>query len=267
MSRPQSIAPIQQSAFTSPINMLVYAYPGEGKTPLWGTGGNSMLIMDSDGGLDSARSLGSTAQSAQVTDYRELDEIYEYVKNEKHEFTWVVWDSLTLFQDRTLIDEIMVDAVADNPNQDVDVPAVRHYLKNMNRIGKYVRAFAALPINFGISCHVMADFDQDGNPVLQPLVQGKGMSSKVSGYMNVIGFLGKAETPEKKQVQRLLTAKVGKYFARDRFNALTPFVDKPTIPKIEGLINAKKEEVAAKASGSPSAATPRRRRRPATASK
>lgn len=258
MSRPVSVYNLQSDHWRSSINMIVYGYPGEGKTVFWGSGEN-VLIMDSDHGIDSARALGSKADAASVTDYRELDELYEWIKNDpSHGYKWIVWDSLTLFQDRTLIDEIMVNAAMENPNQDEDVPAVRHYLKNMNRIGKYVRAFTALPINFGISCHVTTETDQDGNNVLMPLVQGKGMPSKVAGYMNVIGFLGKAQTDDGKAVQRMLTQKVGRFYAKDRFNRLGKHVDKPTLPKIEQMIGdalGQQEE---------SAPAPRSRRRRGT---
>lgn len=241
--------------------MLIYSYPGEGKTPLWGSGGNSVLFMDSDHGTESAEMLGSRAYSMPVIDYDDLDAAYQFCKNDlKRELPsvrWVVWDSLTLFQERALIDDLMPDAVAGSTkDREEFVPDRREYLINQNRIGRYIRNFVELPINFGVSTLLQVDIDpQDGSTVYMPAVAGKNMASKVSGYMNVIGFLGKAQVEvegEKKMVQRLLTQRVGKYFARDRFMALGKHVDRPTLPKIEGLIEAKRQSVnAQRASGAP----------------
>lgn len=260
MAKPQSIHSIAD-AETSTINMLIYGHPGTGKTPLWGTGGERLLIMDSDDGYESAIASGSKAQRAPATSYDEVEDLYEWLKHEGHkELDWVVWDSLTLFQDRTLIDDLTSDAHAQNPNQSEWVPSKREYFVDHNRIGNLVRRFVALPINFGISCHVMIDVDaSDGSTLWQPAVQGKGMSSKVSGYMNVIGLLGNAiigKKPDTRTVKRLLTQQEGKLYARDRFGALGHHMDDPTIPKLTAMINAKRQ-------GSPPTTldAPRRRRR------
>lgn len=226
------------------INMMVYGHPGEGKTPFWGTGNERLLIMDSDHGFESAAAQGSKASVVSATNYDDVLEVYDWLRVEGHkEYDWVVWDSLTLFQERVLIDEIMVDAVADNPNQDEFVPSMRQYLINMNKLGRYVRDFVDLPMNFGISCHVLNDRDPDGAAVYMPAIQGKGMPSRISGYMNIIGYLGHAQIGEgdgKTTIQRMLTQKVGKFYARDRFQACGLYVDEPTVPKIEALVNAKK---------------------------
>lgn len=257
MTRPKSLVRIgsgDPSLHT--INMCIYSHPGEGKTALWGTGNERVLILDSDPGMgtQTCGSLGNTPHVIPVTEYGDVQEVYEYVKHEMPkdlpEVKWVVWDSVTLFQDRALIDEIMPDAVAENPRQEEFVPSRREYLMNMNRIGRYIRLFVDLPtINFGMSAHVIVETDvSDGSTVWMPAVQGKGMASKVAGYMNVVGYLGKAQVGEgndKKTINRLLTRRVGKFYAKDRFNALGKHVDMPTLPKIEQLIEAKKSSAPA----------------------
>lgn len=261
-TRPKSIMRMDSSDLNlESINMLVYAHPGEGKTPFWGTGGERLLLMDSDHGYESAASSGSKASKIPVTDYDELEEVYQWLLGTNcKEFDWVVWDSLTLFQERALIDDIMVDAVAESDRQEEFVPSKREYLINMNRVGRYVRQFVDLPINFGISCHVLMDArDPDGKPMWLPLIQGKGMPGRISGYMNVVGFLGKAKVKkgaDEVQIPRMLTMQNGRYYARDRFRALGPHVDNPTLPKIEAAINKKRQEVS---SGSAAPTPPRRR--------
>lgn len=267
MARPRSIVSLDEGAELATINMLVYSHPGEGKTVLWGSGGEGVLIMDSDHGTESAMAQGSKADRAPVTDYDELVELYEFLKNdnakEPKPYRWVVWDSLSLFQNRSLIDEIMVDAVADNPKQEEFVPSMRQYLIGMNRVGRMVRNFVDLPINFGVSCHVMQEQDPTHGTTYVPAVQGKGMPGTVSGYMNVVGYLGKQEV-EGKMTQRLWTMRNGRYAAKDRFDALGRWVDKPTLPKIETAIDAKRKAIAAASKASAEASKPtttaRRRR-------
>jgi hypothetical protein len=227
------------------INLCVFSHPGEGKSAFWGSGNNRVFIMDSDPGLgtQTCKALGQTPLVMPVVDYDDLHSAYEYVKEdlrrENPECVWVIWDSLTLFQDRVLIDEIMPDAVAENPRQEEFVPSRREYLINMNKIGRYVRLFVDMPyINFGCSAHVEITQDNDGKTLYMPQVQGKNMPSKITGYMNVVGYMDKA-TVDGKNVQRILWQREGKFFAKDRFGALGHHMDRPTLPKVIDAIEAK----------------------------
>lgn len=228
------------------INMCIYAHPGEGKSAFWGSGNNSVFIMDSDPGMgtQTCKGLGQKPFVMPVIDYDDLHTAYEYVKEdlrrEHPECKWVVWDGITMFQDRALIDEIMPDAVAENPRQEEFVPSRREYLINMNKLGRYVRLFVDMPyINFGCSAHVEVTQDSDGKTMYMPLIQGRRMPEKISGYMNVIGYMDKAKTADNKNVQRILWRREGKFFAKDRFSALGHHMDKPTLPKVVEAIEAK----------------------------
>lgn len=225
------------------INMGLYGHPGIGKTGLIGTGGPTTLIMDSDSqGTLAAKRLGSTAHMMPVTDYDQLNEVYQHLAHDKHDFKWVWWDSLTLFQDRALIDDILVDAHLANPRQSEDVASQREYLVSQNRIGQYIRQFVDLPIHFGFTAHVMVgeDTEGDGGLVYKPAISGKkgSFSSYICGYMNVIAYMGL--TPAGKR--RLLTNRQGEYYAKDRFHALRTgyawHLDDATLPQIESMIGS-----------------------------
>lgn len=262
MTRPASIYSLGDSANELKyLNMLLYGHPGSGKTVLWGTGGDGMFFMDSDIGLESAEASGNRGLGMPVRNYDDLVEAYEWVKHEaipKGEINWVVWDSLSLFQDRALIDDVLKSAAEANPRQDPHVASQREYLVNMNRIGEFVRMFVDLPINFGISAHVLPDTDPEDNIIYMPSIRGKGMPSKIAGYMNIVAYL--AANDEGKR--RLITDKKEHYYAKDRFHALRtngqPYLDKPTIKKVEELVSTKRAEMANKPAV-------RRRRRPASA--
>lgn len=241
MTRPESLHKLGSSgqSVDNKLNMLVYSHPGVGKTVLWGTGGDRLLFLDSDRGTQSAEAMGSKAASISVRNYDELHEAYDWLKHEAlpaGEFDWVAWDSLTLFQDRALIDDILKSASDANPRQDPHVASMREYLVNQNRIGEFIRLFVDLPCNFGVSALVLPVEDPDGDIVYMPDVRGKGMSPKVCGYMNVVGYLAKND----KGRRRLITSQREHYYGKDRFNKLKtdgkPYVDRPTIKKIEDLV-------------------------------
>lgn len=222
----------------STINMCVFSHPGVGKTVLAGTANEQMLIMDSDKGTESAGAQGSKAKRVSAIDHGEIGDIYDFLANERHPFTWVWWDSLTLFQNRALIDDIMPNAVAQSPRQEEFVPSQREYLINMNHIMRWVRLFVDLPINFGVSCHVLVSEESDGTTLYMPAVQGKGMPSHVTGYMNVVGYYAKKEEKGKitKVTRKMLVQPSGKYYAKDRFAALGNVLTDPTLTQIEGMI-------------------------------
>jgi hypothetical protein len=245
------------------IKMLVYSHPGEGKTVFWSTGGERVLFINSDPeGTISGSAQGNSFHKVDAFDWDDMENVYDWLKGDQPKgFKWIVWDSLTLFQDAVLIDDVMPEAVAQNPNQDEFVPSRREYLINMNRLGRMVRQLMKLPYNVGISAHVMTTTESGGDgTIFMPQVQGKNMPSKVAGYCNVVGYLTKEKESKDsdKVVQRLRTMRQGRIYAKDRWNALGTHVDKPTLPKVEGLIEAKRRAlIAAKTkSGTVTSASP-----------
>ncbi len=259
------------------IKLLVYSHPGEGKTVFWGSGGERVLFINSDPeGTIAASAQGNRFHKVDAYDWDDMDQTYDWLKGDKpRDFDWVVWDSMTLFQDEALIDDIMVDAVANSKsgNQEPFVPSQREYLINMHRISQMTRQLAKLPYNIGISCHVMTTTESGGDGTLfMPQVQGKNMPSKITGYMNVVGYLGKRNVEEngvKRTVQSMQFVRQGRYYAKDRWHALGEFVDRPTLPKVEGLIEARRKlllEQKKNTSGTQPSATPAPRRRRRTPS-
>ena len=245
MARPNTIVNLQDdSQSLNTVNLLVYGYPGCGKTPFLGTGADT-LIMDCDGGgALSARASGSKADVAPITCYQDLTEVYEYLRDGTHAYRWVWWDSISLFQERTMIDELVLDAHMQNPRQDRWVPSKREYFVDHNRIMEFVRRFTELPMNFGVTAHVGTEYqtNDEGEEVIMymPQVQGKNMPSKVSGYMNVVGLMRKrvrkVKGKDPENITEMLFQTTGEWFARDRFMKLPSAMAAPTIPKVEAAL-------------------------------
>jgi hypothetical protein len=173
-----------------------------------------------------------------IRDYNDMDDAYEYLRHERHPFKWLVFDSISGFQELGL-DHIMEDLVVEKPHRKVDRPDKGEYGENMSRIKRWVRHTSALPLNFIINAHIFREDDEDG--LYMPWVQGKGMPGAICGYMDVIGHVWIAEKDGvTKQVVDFRARE--KFYARDRFGALPSMMPDPTIPKIEHLINNKLKE-------------------------
>lgn len=246
MSAPGTyLKPDQNDLVNKPINMILYSHPGIGKTVFWGSGGEKVLFISSDPeGTISAAAQGHRFHEVIAEDYDDLDDIYAWLKHDKpDDFSWIVWDSLTLFQNRALQDDIMVDASEINPNQEEFVPSKREYLISINRIGKMVRQFGALPYNTGVSCHVELTKESGGDErIFMPQIQGRNMPSKISGYMSVVGYMdfGPSQADPEKEVQRIQFQPRGRFYAKDRWDALGDYMDRPTLPKVEKLIEERR---------------------------
>lgn len=249
--RPSSIYSLEDDDLPVWINMLIYGYSGIGKTPFWGTGGKRLLLMDSDHGVESAIATNATCDVAPCTGFTELADLYQYVRysaEAKSLYDWIVWDGITLFMDRVLVDEVLKDAHAQNPKQSEDIASQREYLIVQNRVSDYVRRFVSLPMNFGMSALVMTAENPEGEIIYQPFIPGKRgeFSSKISGYMNIVAYYGLTQGG----TRRIITEQTGHYYARDRFNAIRTistkdgkskgFLTNPTVPKIEQLVESKK---------------------------
>lgn len=276
MTQPASYAgPEDNDLLQAKIKMCLYSHPGEGKTVFWSSGGKDVLFINSDPeGPISGRAQGNRFHMVEAYDWDDMDQIYDWLKGDQpDDFRWIVWDSLTLFQDAVLIDDVMVDAVAKSPTQEEFVPSKREYLINMNRVGRMVRQLAHLPYNFGVSCHVMTTTESGGDGTLfMPQVQGKNMPSKVSGYMNVVGYMGKqkVDVNGKEAVRQTIQfQRRGRHYAKDRWDALGQVLVQPTLPKVEKLIEDKRAEMLAdkKAGATTARSGSTRRRRSSTTKK
>lgn len=215
------------------IKAVIFGDPGVGKTPLIGSS-EKALILDADNGTESAVLAGSNAEVWTVSSHQDLLEVHEYLREEKHDYRWVWLDSVTLFQELGL-DDIMAELIMQKPHRDRFVPDQHQYLQNMNRLSHWTRHMKALPLNFGMTAHVMQVETPEGDDMFVPQITGKGMWSRICGYMNLVGHLRIAEN-EKRGRHWVLTCEKNKsFYGKDRFGAIG-VMREPTIPKIEALI-------------------------------
>lgn len=221
-------------------NWLIYAPPGVGKTPFIGTS-EKALILDADNGAASAAIHGSNAEFIPIEDFDEMTNVLEYFRHTKPSeipYKWVWLDGITLYQQKGL-EQIMEDLVAAKPHRDIDLPDRGEFRQNYERILRWVRHMSACPVNFGITAHVMFDFDQEKNV---PLIAGSGkagpMWSKVCGWMNAVGYLRIGENEKRGRHWVLHFDEYQNYYTKAWFSEAlrTGPIREPTIPKIESLV-------------------------------
>jgi hypothetical protein len=230
---------------------LFYSEPGGGKSTLAASSVEvgPTLIVNADGpdALESARAVGYDPDVWDVEGYKDLERVYEFTRHNpgRHQFVWL--DGITLYQDSN-IQYILQEVRVRSPHRDPDVPDKPEYLREQMKTLKFIRHMRALPINFGITAHVMQTEDDEGTVMYLPSIQGKQgvLSSKVCGYMSVVGRLTvvrvKGKDGKIKRSRRLVTQFDGKYYAKDRFDVLGEYVPQPTMAKIMSSINGGKQK-------------------------
>lgn len=235
MAQPDSIRP---TTATKHIFLCLYSDPGVGKTRFIGTSPGKVLVLrppvdHTDSILPKDR---KRVKEWVIQDWDDMNQALEYLRHEGANWDWVWLDSLSLLQDM-LLDDLFETAVREKPARARFGPDRPEYGINMYRIGSWMRHVVGPDLfNFGWTGHTVSlsspDLDEDGDPIekLMPWVQGKNMSSKCCGYMNLVCFL---EAKGKDRHRVLHSQSSQRFYAKDQFDALTNGkLVHPTMPKL-----------------------------------
>lgn len=232
---------------TKGIAMLVYGIPGAGKTRLISTAPRTLIVRPPIDHTDSILLRDNVAEMV-VTGWSDMLEAFQYVQQGGYKnFDWVWLDSISLFQD-TGLDDVFADAVARKPSRAEYGPDKGEYGINMDRLAKWVRDFVGLAkdgaVNFGVTAHPFSWYDPvKQEDVWAPWVQGKNMSPKICGYMNVVAHLAVAQRNGKPPQRVLLTDAEG-FVGKDQFDAIPALKSgrhglvEPTMEDVTRVINA-----------------------------
>lgn len=247
VTRP-NIQPI--SAIKVDANVLVYSDSGTGKSVLGGTAPKGLTIASEKGVMAAARQ-GSNAQVIPLfksaDPWKDFMDAFDWLKaGGWKEFSWLTIDSLTDLQTYAW-SWTMTSNRADKGKLgkgDIDVMFQDEYLKWYNMFKRYVKQLNDLPINVLYICREqIAEDVETGDDFALPDIAGKqGEICKwVVAQMDVVGRLSirareNPTTKKREEYRRLVARKTPKFFGKDQFDALHPFVDDPTIPKLERLI-------------------------------
>ena len=235
------------------VNLLVYGRSGVGKTVFAGSAQKVLFLAPEDDGTISAKRLGSKASKIPILSWNDLQGAYEWLYDTPdHGFDWVAIDSLTEMQEM-LLRQILDDVVKDNPNRDLDIPAIADHQKWQNKFKRFVKAFNALPVNMLYTALVRSEEDEEGETFLTPAIQGKGyeMSQKIASYMTSYGCMqvkriknpdfdpdedvGRSN-PKYKKVRRITWEDTGPIQGKDRTTVLAPYTQGMNLQQITDLI-------------------------------
>lgn len=243
MGKPDAIRPVADDDRRF-VRFMLFGEPGIGKTRFAGTGERTLFLCNRPDETIAAAANGSKAEQWHTGDYEALTEAYEWLRHEglrgPDAYRWVWLDNASIFQDQGL-DQIMEAVVMARPHRSVFKPDKPEYGENQNRMSKLVRQFCDLPVNFGMTAHVMRMEGEDGEVVHMPAFQGGDgkFSQKLCGYMNVVGYM-KIVSVDGKRRRRICLNKTGTYYAKDRYDSTEKGrLDFPTIPKFMEGVNKK----------------------------
>lgn len=241
MARPKAIQPIsRQENF---INMILHGEPGVGKSVFAGSSPRALILTHDPDEMSSPAEWGSKADVWPVTNLKDLDDSYEYMRHEGvDDYEWVWIDNGTLLQELCM-DRVMEDLVAEKPHRNRWVPDMHEYLVVQNQLSTYIRYFKSLPIHFGVTAHTMRAEDEDGKITYIPMFQGGqgALSQKLCGYMGVVGYMyvvRKREGDKTVESRRINVSKRSKFYAKSRFKGLQGEMTDPTIPKMMDAVRS-----------------------------
>jgi hypothetical protein len=227
------------------INMLVYGDSGVGKTMLAGSCDDvpelrPVLMLDFEGGTESLVRTYPNVNQVRVSNWKEMQQVYDELHRGQTEFRTVILDSLTEIQKFNMYG-IMQELISNRPDLDPDVPGMREWGKNLEQMRKFVRAFRDLPMN-AVFTALAKDQKDDltGKVTTLPSLSGR-LSGEVAAFLDIVAYMyvrtvGKGEEAEDKRL--LLTRKTEKIIAKDRTQSLPIVVEDPTMQSLFDLINA-----------------------------
>jgi hypothetical protein len=224
------------------VKILVYGPWGIGKTPLAGTSPRALILRAPTENTDSIKS--GDSKEWVIKDWDEMWEAFEYLRHGGHEeYDWVWFDSISLWQDVGL-DDLWQTIITEKPHRARFGLDKGDYFINMQRLSRWVRHMAGMAddglFNFGITAHpadLPIEDTEDADEKLMPYVQGKGMASKICGYMHIVAYM----TKTKKGTPVIYTRESDDFHARDQIGALDDSEGKmfnPSMPKIIEAIEA-----------------------------
>jgi hypothetical protein len=246
---PNAIVPLDE--FDEFINMLIVAESGWGKTVFAGTAdqrktdGGKALFLATENGTVSAKRMGSTADVWLMESWKDVEEAFKFFNTGGgcDEYQWAMLDSITEMQKFSMDNALKTAFANSKGTRDPDVPQIQDYMKVQQQTLNFLRRFNNLPINCLYTALPLRLEDEDGKPYFLPALDGKqgGIAQQAMGYMHVVGHGVKRNIKDANDkmtsVRRMYFQSAGPYKAKDRYDSLGKWVDNPTVPMLEELIN------------------------------
>ena len=247
------------------IKLLIYADPGVGKTFFLGTADGDprltpALLVDTEGGTMTIRDK-KGIDVIRVRSYDDIVKLIQHLRMPDHskckhrKWKAIFIDSLSELQ-KQIMAEIVKTAYAQNPGRhDPDIPEMRDWGKNAERVRKVVRAFRDLEGYHIIFTTLMKETKNDstGEVTIRPGLPGQ-LAGDIPGFIDIVGFLqivrkeehsgetGEEDEEKPKQkkktviVRRMIVQPITRAVTKDRSDNLGVALEDPTLPRMLDLI-------------------------------
>ncbi len=236
------------------LRLLVHGDPGIGKTFLCGTAADSehtspVLFVDTEGGTLSI--AGKDVDVIRVDSWQSAQQLVVHLRRNKGRWKTIVIDSLTELQKMIMADILKTNMLEGKRSHDPDIPEMRDWGRNSERIRKFVRALRDLPdVHVIFTCLSKDDTnEQTGRTTVRPMLPGK-LAFEIPGFIDVVGHLSairEKDAADKSSpgrlVRQMMFQPVQSVIVKDRSASLGDIMKDPTIPKIVDTILAKLAKV------------------------
>lgn len=247
------------------VRIGLFADPGVGKTRMVGSCASLGRVLILHPPTDHRDSIlpgdkkSGKIETWRINDWDDMNQALDFLRHEGSQYDWVWVDSMSLLQDH-LLDDLWETAISEKPARARYGLDKQEYGINFFRLGGWMRHVVGPDtFNFGFTAHtaqLLPSEDEEESMKLMPWIQGKNMSAKFCGYMNVVAFMEVATISEKRRRVLRLDA-TERYYAKDQFDMTdNGRVLDPTMPKVMELIEASRARA-----GSSTTATKRRPKR------
>ncbi|KKL67218.1 hypothetical protein LCGC14_2137160, partial [marine sediment metagenome] len=182
------------------IKIAIYADPGVGKTYFLGTADTDKrltpaLLVDTEGGTLTIRNK-KNIDVVRVRSYDDIVKLIQHLRQPDHskcshrKWKTIMIDSLSELQ-KQIMQEIVRTEYNKNPSgRDPDVPTMRDWGKNAERVRKVVRAFRDLTgyhIIFTLLQREIKD-ESSGVTRIKPALPGM-LADEIAGFIDIVGYL------------------------------------------------------------------------------
>lgn len=240
------------------VNGLIHGDSNVGKTWVAATCPGRTYWLVCEPGFKSAVRRGAHGHGRRIGDTATALTAIDWLKAKSNKtgkprydsLDWIVLDGLSTMEKRFRLGytQEAFDASGGAKRAHRNLPDKPDYFNTQNFLLSWIPQLVDMPVNLLITAHTYKTEDGDGDPVGYPGIQGvKGETSNaISGLMDFTGYyeakhLKSKRTGETKLIRRMWFEtppdREIRYICGDKFNALGPYMDFPTMPDILARIN------------------------------